>query len=190
MTEGELPEQGQVQPPEEGLQGQGSLQPSSGDPLDEIKDVDAAIAEAKKYRAIANRKSQSKPEAPTPTPPPAAPQPASDVVTKTDLNRINTKAAKGIVDATIRDNWDAIIDYVPAKYRNAETPDEIAQGMKIAHKAWLEDNPPAPNNGTELQTSKVITPSAKPEPSGERKTQPILRNRSSSMRDWYPKPNA
>lgn len=187
MTEGADPDTDQVQVPGEGSQDQGSLQPSGGDPLDELKakgDIDGILGEAKKYRSIAQRRDPKKD--PAPASQPAAVQPAADVVTKQDLNRINTQSARDLVDADVQKNWDALIEYVPFKYRSAETPKDIAKGMQLAFEAWQKDNPQPVDPAAPLQTTPVTKASAKPEHSEGRKTEPLIR-KSEGMKNWFPK---
>lgn len=128
------------------------------------------------------------------TPAPPAPQvvtPPTNALTRDDLVRINTKTAKGLVDAPVQENWDALIDYLPPKYRSAETPDEIAKGMTVAYTAWQQDNPENPGNpAAALQTTPAVKrTSAKPLETGERSTTPIL-PKSTGMADWYKKPQS
>jgi len=161
-----------------------SQEPSpSGDPFDLIEDP-TVRGEAKKYRSIAQRKA-SKPETKVETP---APQPTT--LTRDDLVRINAKTAKELVDAPIQEHWSELIDYIPPKYRNAETPAEIAQGMKLAYVAYQAEHPEkaTSNPAADLQTTpSVKRTSGAPTATGERQTQPILR-KTTSMTDWYPKP--
>ncbi len=181
-----LPEAGEVQIPEVPTVPETTLEPSGEkvikkDPLDDITDPNTLRGEAKKFRSIAQRKDkpeETKVETPVPT----------GALTHNDLVRINTKTAKGLVDAPVSEHWNELVEYLPPKYRNAETPDEIAKGMKVAYSAWQQDNPEAPANpGADLTTTPAVKrTSAKPAVSGERTTQPIL-PKSTTMTDWYPK---
>jgi hypothetical protein len=160
--------------------------PSSVDPLDAIEDPVALRGEAKKFRAIAGRK--SKPEAPKAEEAPAPVQPSAEPLTARDLYRINSQKAVKLAKS---DPAFEGVDFeaVRALYTNRrgqEDPDLILEDLKDALVVHKARNPAASQGdaGAELQTTTGKRQSGAPAPTGERQTQPILR-KSSSMKDWY-----
>ncbi len=158
---------------------------SDVDPLDEIEDVDTLRGEAKKFRSIAKR--HKAPEKPKPEP--QAPAQPSDTLTKRDLHRINTKKAKELAkasDAELFEHWDDIVPFAPS-FRGQDTESDILESMRDGFAAWKRTQP-APRStdaGAELQRdTQAQRPSTASAPTGERKTERLIRKRE-GMDSWY-----
>jgi hypothetical protein len=147
MTQDELAQANpdeQVQELGDGSVQDGSLQdqsqePSGGDPLDVIEDVDTLRGEAKKFRSIAQRKSAKKEETPAA---PAQEQKPADALTKQDFFRANSKKASKIAtsDPEIAEHWDEI-SKLYVNRRGQEDPDDIVEDIKDAVSVWKARKP-------------------------------------------------
>lgn len=176
------PEVDQVQQPTES-----SLPEPTSDPLDALKaNPDALLAEAKKLRAIAQRKATPKPEKQEPV---QAAEPSGDFVSKTDLLRYNTKLAKDLVPAEIQANWLQVLECIPPQKSTPETPQEIAAAAKEGYLIWQSrqtEIAPKPDT-TDLTSSPSIKAGGGPVEVQGRQTV-STRRKSQPMSDWYPKP--
>ena len=176
----------QVQELGDGSVQEGSLetpvQPSSGDPLDELKDnPEGLLGEAKKWRSIAQRKSKVEPEKPG-----ASKETASDTLTKTDLYRINSQKAikQAKADPEFQEHWDDVTKlYVNRK--GQDNPDAILEDLQDAlllakHRAA----PKTGDAGAELTTTpNVKRTSAAPVLSPEKKGG--LLRKATDITEWY-----
>jgi len=129
----------------------------SGDPLDEIDDVELALAEAKKYRAIA-RRLEKKEETPVPTP--EVKTDTSQFVTKTDFYKSNERKAirEIIADAEIKAVWNEIIPFYTPR-RGKETPEDIKEDILDAITLYKARNPDAlatDDSVDQLMTTPVV----------------------------------
>jgi hypothetical protein len=189
--ESQIPDE-QVQELEE--ESDSSLQDTdtSGDEaLDKIEDVETLRGEAKKWFHIAKRH-ENKPKVPKPEPQ-AQPQ-SSDNLTKRDLHRINTKKARQLAqlsdkpeDNEITEHWDDIVPFATTSVRGQDTEQDILEAMRDGHAAWKRNQPaPKPADaGAELQKdTQAQRPSSQTAPTGERKSDRLLRKRE-GMDSWY-----
>ncbi len=185
------------------------------DPLDLITDPKELAKEAKKYRAIANRKPGTTPpdEAPavdTPVAPavtPAAPATGEEFLSKRDFERSNERKAINSI-TTILDtddeatrnlkkeidaNWDSIkVRYVPRHGR--QTPEDIQEDILDAHATWRRKAPapvadPQGDAARALTTSPVVRPgSTRPAPPQATNTENDPRYKGNpTPKEWYTK---
>lgn len=153
-----------------------------GKPLDESLSGEDLLKEAKKYRAIHNRKERKDTTEPTST---------DDVLRRSDFEKSREKEAKETLSdandpvlSDIRENWTSIAEfYVPRNGR--DTVQGILKDMRIARAAYREANPvqsddpartAAHTAGTSGRSPKAVEPQKK-----------RLMPRRTSIDSWYGK---
>ena len=131
----------------------------SGDPINEMQDVEALRAEAKKFRSIAQRL-EKKEVKPSTDIKPEAKADTSKFLTKQDFFKSNErKAIREITaDAEIKANWNEIIPFYTPR-RGKETPEDIVEDIKDAITLYKARNPGAPvrdDSADQLTTTPVV----------------------------------
>lgn len=159
-----------------------------GDPLDDIQDPEAR-AEAKKWRAIARRKAEEKPE-----PKVAAQAPASnEYLTKADFFKANERKAiqEATSDPEVKANWDKIVGFY-RDTRGKATTEDILEDIKDAITIYNArySKPEKDTSATELSSTPVVKASggevAKVQPKPK---DPPGYKPASKPDSWYAKPN-
>jgi hypothetical protein len=158
----------------------------SKDPYDSMSEVELR-AEAKKLRAIGNRK---KPKESEEKVPPAL----TDVVRRSDFERANEAKARRLLEAKgdevskeILAHWDDLAPiYGKVASRGKNSEEDIVEDLYDSHAVWLRRRP-APKADTKEAEAEVATISGTGGTSPEGTTPPKKRIIQSqrSMSDWY-----
>lgn len=183
---------GGEQPQELELEGADANQDIPGaDPFDLIED-EGVRAEAKKFRAIANRKGKEKPPAPIAPKVEAPVINTSDFVTKKDLGVVAVNTAKGLVSDEVKDNWDALMGIPLAGYDSLDAQSiakNMTERLAIFKARNPEDGKKKKEDVSDLTTTKATgTGSA---PSVDKKTEvknPPNFNMPTKPESWYKTP--
>jgi hypothetical protein len=186
------------------LEPEAKAEGEDGDPLDKIEDAEGLRAEAKKFRAIAQRKDK-KPEVK-----PVVKEDKGDYLKKSDFELGNQKVAikmatgkaelnpqkfgvetpeqLGKIQQDILENWDEIIkNYTPR--RGKDTAEDILEDIKDAYVLFSvrrpnkEDKPDI----SELSKTKVIPGQVSPKGKETPVKDPPGFKLPSQPKDWYPK---
>jgi hypothetical protein len=99
----------------------------SNDPLDLIQDRDALLAEAKKFRSIAQRKAKTETQKVENTIAPVASN--SAFITRNDLEKIATRKAKELVGAEIAAEYDSLVKIPLGGYDSLDA-ESVAKNLK------------------------------------------------------------
>ncbi len=173
---------------------------SHSDPLDEISDNEELRKEAKKFRAIAQRKDK-KPD-PKPVEKKEIPKEVpSDYLKKSDFElanqkkaiRLTTSISDGdseeikIAKKDLLENWEQVkMLYFPR--RGKDTPEDIMEDIQDAYVLFNLRRPK--NEGddgvADLSKTRIIPGQTVPTPQKVEKTPPNF-NVSASPKDWYKK---
>lgn len=163
------------------------------DPLDLITDPKVAIAEAKKYRAIASRKGSKETPAPKvpadPVTPAVVPKPDSaGFITKEDMAKRTTRDAKKIAPKEVQDNWNELLS-IPLAGFDPLDAESIVENMKsrlaILNARKGKDSKP---DTTDLTTTKT-NPTGQAPAGGAPKVELPRFTQPKQPKDWYtPKP--
>lgn len=169
------------------------------DPLDALKDdPDQLLKEAKKYRAISQRKKDT----PKEEKPEKAPE--SGYLTKADFFKSNEKKAVRLattispddsdeikaIKKDIADNKDDIFSLYVSR-NGKETPEDIVEDIFDAHFLYRKKNPiqESSDGGAELTKSPVVKGGSAPKvekPADTTSNDPRFQ-RFKSPEEWYPK---
>lgn len=170
------------------LELEGEPKELGGDPLDDIQDP-VARAEAKKWRAIARRKAEEKPE-----PKVEAAAPAStEYLTKADFYKANERRAivAAQADPEVKANWDKIVGFY-RDTRGKATTEDILEDIKdavIIYNARY-GKPEKDTSATELSATPVVKASGGEAPKVQPKPKDPPGYKPTSKPDsWYAKPN-
>lgn len=153
------------------------------DPLDNIEDVDEMRKEAKKLRAIANRKPKEEPEAPKEQPKEETPkeEPKEDYLKKSDFQLTNQKKAIRLATtssendsekvqeqrADVLDNWEEVRKFYTPR-RGKDTPEDILEDIKDAYSVFnsrrpqVEDKEEGEVEKEEITKTETKTPTGNP----------------------------
>jgi len=114
--------------------------PEGDDPFDKIED-EGLRADAKKYRAIATRKSEKKePVVEKKVEPVVVHADTSDFLKKSDVAKLALQEAKDLVSDEVKEHWDELIAIPLAGYDNLSAK-SIAQNMADRLVIWEARNP-------------------------------------------------
>lgn len=174
------------------------LDSQGGDPLDNIQDPSILLAEAKKYRSIAqrHRAEKPKPEAKVEV----KPEKTGDYLKKSDFELANQK--KAIRTATVvseqdteeaktfktdlLENWDKVRQFYTPR-RGKDTPEDIFEDIKDAYAVFNTRRPAKKEEKPdikELTETKANPTGNAPAPKAPKKELPRF-NMPKQPKEWY-----
>lgn len=113
----------------------------SGDPLDEIQDVEVLRDKAKGFRSAAQRAKKPKEETPKDEPVEEIPEEETgQYVTKKDLGKVATNEAKGLVSDEVKEVWDDLMK-IPLAGADSLDARSIAKNMTERFAIYNARNP-------------------------------------------------
>lgn len=175
------------------------------DPLDDIEDVEEMRKEAKKLRAIANRKPKEEPkETPKEEPKETPKVEEGDYLKKSDFQLSNQKKAIRLATISsendsekaqeqktdILDNWEEVRKYYSPR-RGKDTPEDILEDIKDAYSVFnsrrpkVEEKEEGEVGKEEITKTETKTPTGNPPKTKEKAKDPKGFKLPKQPDEWY-----